>query len=75
MDFTRLFQGHGTSMNGMVANLRDCRDFCLPKSLAIVDSKFVRSKPEPGPIVFALMDINALAPERISRRSVQPCGE
>ena len=26
-------------------------------------------------VVFALIDINTLAPERISRRSVQPCGE
>jgi len=50
--------------------------FAYPnKSLAIVDSKFVLCKPEPGPIVFALIDINTLAPERISRRSVQPCGE
>jgi hypothetical protein len=73
--FHRLFQGHGTRMKVRIANLRRPSLQGLVFTQTIGYGRFEACNPEPGRIVFALIDNNTLAPERITRPSVQPCVE
>lgn len=64
-------------MNVRIANLR--RPFpagtCVYPNNCLGYGQFEVCSLEPGRTVFALIDNNTLAPERITRPSVQPCGE